>query len=213
MFGRNTGIQRLQLRQFSNTHYTGQRRQGPTFFSDPNSIPTQYNVPKILETVDEPITPSAEFKPNQQSGKNASKDFARILAMVTLVYFAVDNYQGRLKVEKMNEEITAINRKTLQIQQQNYLKARKQQDLRALKERVEVSKRCFKMSMHIAILRKQLLDLGVDPKDIPEVSEEFEKNTKISNSVQNLTGTAMWLTDDSEYKGLMPDFREYDRKP
>ncbi|GEQ69133.1 hypothetical protein JCM33374_g2804 [Metschnikowia sp. JCM 33374] len=212
MLRKGTSVQRLQFRQFTTNYLNTRLGKGPTFFNDPNSVPLQYNAPKASENVDGTPNTNTEFSGNNPTAKRPLKDFASLLAMVTLAYFAVDNYQGRVKAEKINQETTAINLKTLQIQQQNFLKARKQQDIRALKERVDVSKRCFKMSMHIALLRKQLLDLGVDPKDIPEVSEEFDKHARVSNSVQNLTGNAIWLTDDSEYKGLMPDYREYDRK-
>ncbi|OBA19948.1 hypothetical protein METBIDRAFT_79271 [Metschnikowia bicuspidata var. bicuspidata NRRL YB-4993] len=184
---------------------------GPTFFNDPEAVPLQYNASKTSDSRTE-STNTHEESANSLTNKRPAKELTSLIAMTALAYLALDNYQGRVRAEKLNQETTAINLKTLQIQLQNYIKARQQQDLRMLKERVEVSKRCFKMSMHIALLRKQLMELGADPKDIPDVTKEFDKHAKVSNSVQNLTGNAIWLTDESEYKGLMPDYREYDRK-
>lgn len=81
-----------------------------------------------------------------------------------------------------------------------------------LRERVDVSKRCYKMALHIAMLRKQLADLGAEPADINLVILEFEQNVRLNNSVQNLTGQAIWLDDSSPLAGYVPDYREYDKK-
>lgn len=132
--------------------------------------------------------------------------------MFTLGYLAIDNYTNRIKLEKVATETTAINLKTLQLQQQNFLNARKQQDLNLLEERRDMAKRCFKMSLHIAMLRKQLQDLGVQPADIDSAVLEFEKSVKVNNSIQNVTGNVLWLDDSSPLTGFIPDYREYDRK-
>lgn len=132
--------------------------------------------------------------------------------MFTLAYLAVDNYTERIKLEKLNAETTAINVKTLQLQQQNYVTAHKQQEVKILRERIEMSKRCYKMALHIAMLRKQLADLGMTPTSINSVIQEFEKNVRLNNSVQNLTGQAIWLDDSSPFGGYVPDYREYDKR-
>lgn len=199
---------RLGARVFSRRYV-----RPPTHFSNPNSLPSQFGDPEPEAQHEFPG--SQELKPDLAPNAPKDrllKDLSTLLGMFALAYLALDNYSNRVKLEKLNQETTAINLKTLQLQQQNFVHARKQQDLKMLQERVDVSKRCFRMAMHIAMLRAQLVELGVKPVDINDVVAEFEKNVRINNSVQNLTGHAMWLDEASEYSGQLPDYREYDRK-
>lgn len=170
----------------------------PTYFANPGSVPTQFGEPA------EPPVP-------ERSKDRPLRDISMLLAVFTLAYLALDNYSGRLKLEKLQQETTAINLKTLQLQQQNFLNTRKQHELNMLRERMNTSKRCFKMALHIAMLRKQLEDLGAQPKEVVDVIAEFEQNVKINNSIQNLTGQALWLEDGSAYKGIVPDYHQYDK--
>lgn len=117
--------------------------------------------------------------------------------MCALAYFAIDNYTNRIKLEKLNIETTAINLKTLQAQQANFLNARKKRDLQILQERKDQDKRNFKMGLHIAFLRKQLVDLGADPVDIETAIKEFEKSVRADNSIKNVSGQSLWLDDKS----------------
>lgn len=188
----------------------------PSHFSNPENVPQQYG----LENQNRQPGPETDNINSSDIGSHlpprrsdrSFRDLLSLLAMVALAYLAIDNYADRVKSEKLNTETTAINLKTLQLQQQNFLNARKQQELKLLRERMDVSKRCYKMALHIALLRKQLADLGVDPADINAVLLEFEKNVRLNNSVQNLTGQAIWLADDSSLNGYIPDYREYDKK-
>lgn len=126
-----------------------------------------------------------------------------------MAYLAVDNYKSRVKIEKVSQETAAINMKTLQLQQQSFTGAIKKQELRIHNERLVMSKRCFKMALHIAMLRKQLEDLGADPTSIEQLTTEFENSVKMSNSGP---GSFMWLDENSVYKSDLPDYRDYDRK-
>lgn len=189
----------------------------PSHFSNPARIPSQFGVEEPTQS---PLNPTSETTPDVFQGLSGLsdrsdkllKEFLSLFAMVALAYLAIDNYMSRIKLEKLNTETTSINLKTLQLQQQNFLNARKQQELKMLKERVEVSKRCYKMALHIAMLRKQLADLGVDPADITLVILEFELNVHLNNSVQNLTGQAIWLDETSGLHAYLPDYHEYDKK-
>lgn len=188
----------------------------PSLFNNPGNVPQQYGVvsQKHPQNPEPEIINGSESEnyPPPLRGDRSFKDLLSLLAMVALAYLAIDNYTDRVKIEKLNTETTAINLKTLQLQQQNFLNARKQQELKLLRERMDVSKRCYKMALHIALLRKQLEDLGVEAADINVVLLEFEKNVRVNNSVQNLTGQAIWLADDSNLNGYIPDYREYDKK-
>ena len=53
------------------------------------------------------------------------------------------------------------------------------------------------MSLHIAMLRKQLMDLGVSPIELDLAIKEFEKSVKLDNSIKNVTGQYLWLDDSS----------------
>lgn len=117
--------------------------------------------------------------------------------MFALAYLAIDNYSERVKIEKLHHDTTAINLKALQVQQLNYAQERKKRDLVMLQERREVAKRDFKMGLHIAMLRKQLLDAGMKPVELDEAIKEFENSVKADNSLKNVSGQYLWLDDKS----------------
>lgn len=172
----------------------------PSHFGDPNKIPQTYdqNPANLIPQV--PQTPPNQPQPGSHANydRNSSiKELSSLLAMCALAYIAVDNYTNRIKVEKLNNEATAINLKTLQIQQQNFLAARQKRDIQILQERKEHARRTFKMGLHIALLRKQLTEAGLAPLDIEIAVNEFEKNVKADNSIKNVNGQALWLEDTS----------------
>lgn len=184
--------------------------QPPSYFNDPLSVPRPY------KSFNEQRSSSSTGQESQSSSDDipppnlrSVKDFALVFASLSLAYMAIDNYKSRIKIEKVSQETAAINIKTLQLQQQSFAGAIKKQELRFLNERMSMSKRCFKMALHIAMLRQQLTELGVEPKTIDELTAEFEKSVKMSNSGP---GTVLWLDDESRYKPNLPDYREYDRK-
>ncbi|CAI5756595.1 unnamed protein product [Candida verbasci] len=202
--------------------------QPPSHFSNPNEIPptynTYYNRNNSIEESNkykvDPYKQSQQVQPSSSSSSSQShegsfKEITTLIAMLALAYIAIDNYTSRIKIEKLHQETTAINLKALQIQQLNYQKDKKARDLQILKERKEVAKRSFKMSLHIAMLRKQLKELGVDPIELDKVVNEFEKTVKVDNSMKNVSGQYLWIDDSSEYKNELPDPMEYDkiRKP
>ncbi|WPK25808.1 hypothetical protein PUMCH_003139 [Australozyma saopauloensis] len=181
----------------------------PSYFNDPLAVPKPFNNASNVPA-------SAQIQDDQPNGDDippptlrSMKDFAMVLASLTLAYLAVDNYKSRVKIEKMSQETAAINMKTLQLQQQSFAGAVKKQELRILNERMVTSKRCFKMALHIAMLRRQLAEKGIDPTTIDEVAAEFDKSVKMSNGSP---GSLLWLDDDSKFKPDLPDYREYDRK-
>lgn len=175
----------------------------PQHFGNPNQIPPTFNesVSGPTPTNIEPTPNSSQIPPSfhQSSSKRDKivREFTSFLAMCALAYFAIDNYTNRIRLEKLNIETTAINLKTLQAQQANFLNARKKRDLQILQERKDQDKRNFKMGLHVAFLRKQLVDLGVDPVDIDTAVKEFEKSVRADNSIKNVSGQSLWLDDKS----------------
>lgn len=87
---------------------------------------------------------------------------------------------------------------------------RKKRELQILNERKSGLQRQMKMALHIAMLRKQLVDLDQEPVSIETIQQEYTKSIKMENSISNVSGTALWITDDSTYKAYLPNAREYD---
>ncbi|KAL6452187.1 hypothetical protein SBY92_001444 [Candida maltosa Xu316] len=195
----------------------------PSHFSNPKEIPSTYT-PKSEETYQSPqhIPPdqqqqqaqhgtSKPIPPTTKPQDSSLKEITALIAMFALAYIAIDNYTERIRLEKLHNETNAINLKALQIQQLNYQREKKQKNLQQLQERREINRRDFKMGLHIAMLRKQLIDLGYSPIELDAAIKEFEKNVKVDSSVKNLTGQYLWLDDNSELKPYLPDPMEYDK--
>lgn len=221
MFQRRVSQLRLISRLLSTKWY---QPPPPSHFSNPSELPSAYPPqsfqqpsnppPQTIPTHGQPSTqgphsPSlSQPSLNQASGTsrdgtsggdtfNHFRELSSLLAMAALAYFAVDNYTERLKLEKLHAETTAINLKALQIQQANFSANSKTRDLQILQERKENAKRSFKMSLHIALLRKQLIELGYDPIELEAAIKEFEKNVRADNSSKNVMAQFLWLDDSS----------------
>lgn len=199
----------------------------PSYFSNPARVPTPFNgdAPNELtrfqapkpETppTENPTTAVQDFQLRSQEQSNAErpiKDLTGLIAMLALSYLAFDNYVSRVKLEKIARETTAINIKTLQQQQQDFVQSRQRQLLAALKDRKDSSRRQFKMAVHIALLRQQLEDAGIAPVEIDEALSQFDKNVRMSSSLQGGGDFSIWLDDASQLKKHIPDSREYDRR-
>lgn len=191
----------------------------PTYFTNGSTIPPTFqpiSTPVHLATEQSPTyQPDSlpiQYQPPPSSNHNNStaKELSSLIAMLALGYLAIDNYLNRVKLEKLNAETTAINLKTLQIQQANFQQARRKKDLQMLQDRKDNQKLMYKLTVHIAMLRKQLLEQGIDPVTVEEAIRKFEQAIKIDNSVKNVTGQVFWL--DDEIKSYMPDVKEYDSK-
>ncbi|ODV79783.1 uncharacterized protein CANTADRAFT_49866 [Suhomyces tanzawaensis NRRL Y-17324] len=194
----------------------------PTHFSDPHSVPrpygeTQppqdysYTAPMAAPLTAQNNTANGSESKHQQSDRGSNiKEITSLIAMYVLAYIAIDNYTTRTKLESLNKETSAITQKALQVQQANFLNARKQRDLQIVQERRDHARRSFKMSVHIAMLRKQLVDLGVDPLEIDEAVKEFERSVKVDNSMKNVSGQTLWIDDSSRTYMFQPSqFRHH----
>lgn len=197
--------------------HLGRKSNLPSYFSDPTVIPQEYDLlgsqvknPSYESTTDTHRSSgsSSSVAQNQNMHSHGSsssgdkhegffREITSLIAMCGLGYLAIDNYASRIKLEKLNNETTAINLKTLQIQQANFANALKKRDLQIIQERRDGARRNFKMGLHIALLRKQLIDAGITPVDIDKAIAEFETNVKADNSINNVSGQALWLDDSS----------------
>ncbi|KAI5953943.1 creD [Candida margitis] len=200
---------------------TSSRNRPPSHFSS-GEIPQTYNInstttghssppPTPTTTATSPPSSTLQQPSTSNNHEGSIREVTGLLAMFALAYLAIDNYTERIKIEKLHHDTTAINLKALQVQQLNHAQERKKRDLVMLQERREVAKRDFKMGLHIAMLRKQLLDAGMKPVDLDDSIKEFEKSVKADNSIKNVTGQYLWLDDKSEFKPYLPDTMEYDK--
>ncbi|CAK9440295.1 uncharacterized protein LODBEIA_P43950 [Lodderomyces beijingensis] len=211
---------------FSNPNEPPPSTYGPNSSTGHNSLSSQ-NLPQyqnqytpatppdssLPQTSQSPLQsqPQSQSRRTQNAHEGSIREITSLLAMLALAYIAIDNYLERMKLEKLHNETTAINLKALQVQQLNYQKERKKRDLQSLQERRDIAKRSFKMALHIAMLRKQLSDAGVDPVSMDQAVAEFERSVKADNSIKNVTGQYLWLDDNSDFKPYIPDSMEYDK--
>ncbi|CAH6723685.1 hypothetical protein CLIB1444_18S01090 [[Candida] jaroonii] len=188
------------------------RASPPSHFAS-GSIPPNYDQLHVSQASAPPPTqPTIVESKNGSSGERPLRELTSLIAMFALGYIAIDNYINRIKVEKLNKETTSIHLKALQIQQAKINDFKKKIDQAMILERRNVEKRSFKMSLHIALLRKQLEDNGIDPIKIDSAIKEFEKNVRLENSVRNSTGQSLWLDENSELRTRLPNIHDYDRK-
>ncbi|KAH3676398.1 hypothetical protein WICMUC_002029 [Wickerhamomyces mucosus] len=191
----------------------------PSTSTSASKTPSQLSPLTSTSSSSESNSKIASQKPqsssNEESGSGPFlriKDLSTILSSVFLAYFAFDNYQRRLELEKKIQEANINYLKNLAIQQNTFNTARKKKDIQTLVERKKIQQREMKMVYHIALLRTQLLQSGVDPVKIDKVIEEFEKNVKMETSISNVSGMALWIVDENPIKNQVPSIHEYDNK-
>ncbi|XXZ99845.1 hypothetical protein QA089_002375 [Meyerozyma guilliermondii] len=192
----------------------------PSHFSNPSSVPPQYGqhqpseLPKPVEegTQQNKSQETFQDKTNERNNESSLKELSSVVAMCALAYIAIDNYNNRIRLEKLNNDSNAISLKTLQLQQANFLNAKKKQDMVMIEERKEANRRNFKMGLHIALLRKQLKEAGIEPAGIDVATREYESSVRADSSVKHVSGQVLWLDDSSELKQYVPDAHEYDKR-
>ncbi|SCU91947.1 LADA_0F13190g1_1 [Lachancea dasiensis] len=148
--------------------------------------------------------------PPKEAVRKPLLELATVLSVIALSFFAIDNYRSRLTLELKMEENAVRFKEAQESLAQQANAHRKKRELQILNERKLIQTRDMKAVLHVAMLRKQLTDAGIEPVAIAQVLQEFEKNVRMENSVSNVSGTRLWLTSDSESKAYISDIREYD---
>lgn len=145
-------------------------------------------------------------EPNRALGSRLLWDVLNFAATLGIAYYAYDNYVAKVKLEKVIKQTTAINTKAMQQQQQLFANARQKHLQDMMKVARALHRATFKMGVHIAMLRKQLIDAGVEPVEADKALEEYRQSVqaKSANGVEYL-----WLDSSSPYKSLMPHVRDY----
>ncbi|KAH3666793.1 hypothetical protein OGAPHI_003242 [Ogataea philodendri] len=97
------------------------------------------------------------------------------------------------------------NQKEMLIQMQNYKKKITLASVENSKKHLMIQ---GKMQMHVALLREQLIDQGIDPVSIDEAIDKFEENVKMETTPTTIN---LWVPGESRLKSLIPDAHEYTR--
>lgn len=169
----------------------------------PKSPPSQFNVgttpPPQYHLANQPtLRPSS-------TGKGLSiHELVSLLGMCTLAYLALDNYNTRVTLEKAAASKHAQLVKVSRSNQALVLAERKKRhQIETIRNKKE-TRRSLRMATHIALLRKQLVEAGLDPISIDQSLHEF-KNSAMQ-APDELTGLLkMWISDNSR----MCDSSEY----
>lgn len=204
----------LRIRRFLN--------RPPSYFSDPDNAPAPFVPPAGQNTASNVKSPDLERLAEKEreldelresmraSSAKPLFDFTSIAFTMLLGYFAYDNYKGRLKLEKVVKDTNALSAKALQQQLREFAEARQRHLVAMMKLTRAQNRVMLKMSIHIAMLRKQLEEAGLEPAQIDKVVEEFQSSVRVLMVNGNET---LWLDDASPYKQYLPSVRDYVAKP
>ncbi|AMD21431.1 HER152Wp [Eremothecium sinecaudum] len=183
-----------------------QLRRQSLRFSSSWMPPSYFNAPPAP-------SPFTQRVPQQQPASGFRRQYfevALVIAVTCLTYFAVDNYIARIDAQEKSEKLIMESQRMQDLLTRQLSAARKKRELQILNERKNNQIRQMKLQLHIAMLRKQLLDNNVQPIRIQEVVHDYERYVRMENSISNVSGTSLWVTDDSPFKAHVPNVREYD---
>ncbi|CUS23113.1 LAQU0S08e02410g1_1 [Lachancea quebecensis] len=159
-----------------------------------------------------PAAPAMPFRAPREPARKPFLELAMLFSVLALSFFAVDNYRARLTAELRLEEQALKARQAQELIAKQLNAQRKKRELQILNERKLVQTRQMKVALHVAMLRKQLLDAGLAPASIEDALQEFERHVRMENSISNVSGTRLWVTDESPAKQFVPDVREYEAR-
>lgn len=170
----------------------------PTYFSSPAHSP---NVP-------------FHHVPPMRSGSQAEPqprprllDISILFSVLSLSFFAVDNYRSRveLELELENFRLDSLNQKEFsKMELQGKFKKR---ELQILNERKNTQIKEMKMLLHIAMLKQQLEKNNIkDSITLQQVHEEFNKKIRMDNSLSNVSGVKLWIDSDVDSGKISADW-------
>ncbi|SCW00382.1 LAFE_0C02960g1_1 [Lachancea fermentati] len=177
--------------------------------------PTYFNKPGLAGQPAQNVTTLPLYAPPVKPSKEVRKPFLEIatgIAVLVLSFFALDNYRIRLGLESKLEDQLLKIKSAQELYNKQINAQRKKRELQILNERKQMQMRQMKISLHVALLRKQLLDHDIQPVSIEDALQEYEKSVRMENSISNVSGTSLWVIDDSPTKAFVPNAREYDSK-
>lgn len=137
------------------------------------------------------------------------KDFCigiAYLGVGTGVIFFIFDQHDRLDVSERQMKMMKKKQKELVLQMQTYKTKLNKIASENAKKNVMLQ---GKMQMHIALLREQLLEAGIDPVTIDNAINKFEDEVKVDVSGNTVE---LWVPGESKLKSLIPDPHEYNKK-
>ncbi|KAL6942535.1 hypothetical protein ACO0QE_003713 [Hanseniaspora vineae] len=161
----------------------------PTYFSSPAhppNVPFPHHVP--------PVHSGSQ---SESQTRPRLLDISILFSVLTLSFFAVDNYRSRveLELELENFRLDSLNQKEFsKLEMQGRFKKR---ELQILNERKNTQIKEMKMLLHIAMLKQQLEKNNIkDNITLQQVNEEFNKKIRMDNSLTNVSGVKLWIDSD-----------------
>lgn len=150
-------------------------------------------------------TPSNDTSNYFKSYKDFCMGIAYLGVGTCVIFFIFDQYE-RLDVSERQMQMMKKKQKELVSQMQTYKTKLNKIAAENAKKNVILQ---GKMQMHIALLREQLLEAGIDPVTISNAIDKFEEEVKIDVAGNKVE---LWVPGESKLKSLIPDPHEYNKK-
>lgn len=173
--------------------------------SRPASPPPPPPVPPkaLFAKQEEPVSPETGNYFNNY--KEFCKGMAYLGVGMGVVFFMFEQHE-RLDESERKMRMMKKKQKELVVQMQTYKNKLTRITADNAKNTVMLQ---GKMQMHIALLRQQLLESGIEPVKIDEAIQRFQEDVKVditANSVE------LWVPGEKEIKRLIPDPHEYNKR-
>lgn len=137
-------------------------------------------------------------------------DLALAITIGTLSFLTLDSSYKRNKLQEELESIKVRHRHSNDTLSKHFNNVKRQRDLQLASERKSIQMRNMKLSLHIAMLKKQLVDNNIEPKTVRDCNQEYSDSVRTESSSANITPTRFWIHNDSQLKQYIPNVREYD---
>ncbi|VEU20292.1 DEKNAAC101095 [Brettanomyces naardenensis] len=194
-----------QLRSYSNQAST----PPPSYFRNGTEPPRTYDQLQAAQFPNPPGGPKSSPQYDNESPvqkyKEISKGVAYLSIAGALIYILLD-LKDQLDKAKKQVTFSRKNQKEMLIQMQSYKKKVAQSAIKNTQKHTIIE---GKMQMHIALLRQQLIDSGLDPVSIDEALDEFDERVRMATTGNSVT---LWVPGESKLKSLIPDPNEYSKK-
>lgn len=175
----------------------------PPVFTNLDSSQMKSGDSRILSKT--PGSSSTDTQNYFQSYKDFCMGMAYLGVGTAVIYFMFDQHE-RLDVSERQMQMMKKKQKDLVVQVQTYKNKLNKIAVENAKKNIVLQ---GKMQMHIALLRQQLREMGVEPVDIDKAIEQFEQDVKVdiaANSVE------LWVPGESALKRMIPDPHEYSKR-
>ncbi|KAK9473551.1 uncharacterized protein V1510DRAFT_414346 [Dipodascopsis tothii] len=114
--------------------------------------------------------------------------------------------------EEKAQQLAAMLSQNATTHQMKFTQFRQQHDSALQRERREREKIDMAVLVHVAMLRKQLVEAGIEPAGVDEAATEFQRAVRMDSSAASSgLGSSYYVATDSAVKAYIPDIHEYKR--